>query len=175
MPRIRAYLNDRERAELIHHVSVAGENYDKYVAFATPRGWKLYTKRYLHNWVGRHRQAIRLERERHLFDLRKLSLLDRQKRLVMLEKASSRLEERLEAALAEGDDEKVVKLAEQMRKQLQSVAIERGEWQQKDEKQGLEELKDAILANMERAALPDPRVVEGTFTEVSVEDAPPPV
>lgn len=153
-------------AELVHYIAVNGENYDGYARFATSRGWRLYSKRYLHNWVGRHRSAIKVEREHHLYDLRKQSLLDKSTRLAMLERSSQALERRLEAALNSDDDELAVKLAEQMRKQLQAVATERGEWNTKEDNRNMEGIKNVLLERMQQAALPDPDVVEGIVTEL---------
>ncbi len=177
MPRNESYLNSRAKAELVHFIAVNGENYDGYVRFAEKNGWRLFTKRYLHNWVGRHRAAIRVERQRHLFDLRKQSLLDRAERLRMLEESAKRLEKRLDVALAGGDDERAVKLAEQLRKQLEAVAKERGEWMSKEAGAGqLEGIHESLLANMQRALLGQPGTVEadGVY-EVEVEPATPAV
>lgn len=166
MPRNRAFLNDRALAELIHYVAVNGENYDNYVRYATQSGWRVFSRRYLHNWVGRHRPAIQLERERHLVDLRKQSLLDRQARLQMAEKIAQELEKQFDAAVAAGDAEKAAKLADSIQKKLQHIAQERGEWNNKDTNNDMTEVKDFLISNMQRGLLKDPRVVEGEVKEL---------
>lgn len=166
MPRNKAYLNDRALAELIHYVAVNGENYDNYLRFAAKNGWREFSRRYLHNWVNRHRAAIQLERERSLDDLRRATLLDRKARLDMAEKLAQELEKQFDAAVAAGDAEKAAKLADSIQKKLQHIATERGEWNNREVESDLTDVKNALISNMQRGLLKDPRVVEGEVREL---------
>lgn len=171
----KSFLTAEAKKALTHYLAINGENFDGYSRFATQNGWRLYSKSTLHNWCQRHRTEIQLERAQHLFELRKTSLLDRNQRLQMLEATSTTLADRLDIALKANDDELVIKLSEQLRKQLQAVATERGEWNQPEDKnRGREDGLAAIVERMNKGLLAQGQTVDAESV-VEVEVASPAV
>lgn len=146
-------------------MALNGENYEKYVAYATQLGWKLYSRRYLHNWVNRHRAAIQLERAMCVSKLRKVSMMDKQRRLTEMEVNSQQLQLRIQNG-SDIPSEELIKLMDMHRKLCQAIAVERGEWGVKeDSSTDLSDLHAQLAKNMAKA-LNEP-VVEGEFREIS--------
>ena len=168
MPRTQPYLSPLALEDLTHYIAVNGENYEKYVAYAEMRGWKVFSRRYLHTWVGRHRIPVQTARHRHMIEVRQVSVLDRQARLNYLEANARKLAQRLSDIdyKMEGEADLAMKLMEQQRKLLEAIAKERGEWLHKDDgSAGMQDLHDQLMQAMTKA-LPDPDVVEGEVREV---------
>lgn len=176
MPARRSELTRQAKEDLMLYIALNGENYDKYKAFCAQRGYYVFTPHYLHNWVGRHRDAIVALRTTHTETVKQASEYDRKKRLTGLERNAERLQERIDAVLEDpnNSDELLIKLMEQHRKLMETIAKERGEWLKADTgRSDLDEIHGEIAKALRAGfgrmskALPGP-VVEGTFTEVSV-------
>lgn len=114
-------------------VAGKGENYPRYLQWCEERhipGECRFKEAYFHKWVGKHRPTVQRKREEHKAEVRAESIYDRQSRLRILEASLERLEA---AAQALGENEKfdpgdLVRLEEQKRKTLESIAKERGEF-----------------------------------------------
>ena len=113
------------KRDLEQFIAANGENYSMYEEFAKQRGWKVWTKGYLHNWVNRNRPNIQTYRAVHREVFRKSVTLDREMRLKRMERAADKIEQEIETCT---DTEIFLKLVESQRKVLQHIAQERGEW-----------------------------------------------
>lgn len=129
----KSTLSKRAIEELLHFVAVNGEGYLRYKLYAEKNGWYVFSEKYLHNWVNRHRPAIQTERHRHMIEVRKKSTMDRQQRITTLERRAADLEALLFKAAAneEASVETTLKIVEMQRKVLQAIAQENGEWNTK--------------------------------------------
>jgi len=168
----QSYLTDQQKKLLIAHVALNGTQYDKYLQFAKKYGVQPFSYRYLRKWASKYRSAIEAEKERQLYALRKRSRLDRYSRLHMLETIVEKLEERLQHAIDNGNDDLAIRLSEQLRKQLEAIAKERGEWLKDDNQSAYSEIHVQILENMARAAITTGESVDGEYTEVDGAEAP---
>lgn len=163
--RIRAFLTPQAKQALIAYIALNGENYEKYSAYATALGWKLFSRRYLHNWVGRHRPAIQEERAQCVQKLRAVSTMDKQRRLNEMEVNSQQLQHRIQMDGRNLGADELIKLMDMHRKLCQAIAVERGEWGNKED--ASTELADiaAQLTQRMQKALKEP-AVDGSFKEL---------
>ena len=163
-------LSERQKELLLDFVCANGEIYAKYAEWAPRMGLRVFSHRYFRNWVQRHRAKIQTERILIAHRGRTMSVIDRKARLSHLESDLFELDTNISGAAPEI----LIKLIEQKRKVLQAIAIERGEWNAKeDPHEGLKELQKQIITNMARAAKAlvtaedeDNPPVEGVFLEL---------
>lgn len=169
----KSFLSAAEKRDLMEHLAAKGENYDRFIEWCEKHGVppeRRYTKDTLHKWYGRRRDQIRALREQHRVQVRKDSTFDKTVRLQKLEDAATRLERRLEEFdITEGTWADYARLEEQLRKTLESIAKERGEFNRADEDDGhmislQSELARQAIAAMNRGSLPEP-VIEGEWAE----------
>ena len=139
----KAFLSRNEKHDLAKFVAGAGENYDRYVDFATARGWQIFTRYYFFRWTQRHRRWLVKYREQHVEDLRKLSMYDREKRIQDLEDSVGVINSHLMAVNSNhsphecrtcgmaheiAGPEVAIKLLLAKSKLLEQIAKERNEW-----------------------------------------------
>lgn len=131
MGRRSSTLTPSELNDLIDHVALYGANYEKYEQWAERNGLEhKFTPGYLKNWIQRRRDLVRAKRGEFEEEVKQASVMTRGKRLVMLEESLDRIH-----VVLMGDHEKelsvdeMTKIADQERKLMQAIAIERGEWQ----------------------------------------------
>lgn len=125
-----SFLSDKERQDLISFVGGTGENYDRYLEWAAKRDVTVYTKAYFHRWVQKWRSAIQDARVKHIADVRAGAQYTRTKRLETLQNSTERL---LAVIQREGlPVDALLKAEEQLRKQLESIAKETGEFNKPD-------------------------------------------
>lgn len=174
-------MSAREKEELVDFIAATGENYQRYLEWAEKKGVKPFTQGYLHTWVQRRRIKVQKSRELHIEHVRQLNSYTRKKRISEYEKDINRIN-----ALLDGDShtcshcseihyaispETIIKLTEQKRRNLESIAKERNEWQRPDDnsqdnalssKQRLDTAIAALLPQGEKAEVIDStaRVVE---------------
>lgn len=167
------YLTDRNKDDLARWLAANGENFEGYKKFAEARGWTVFTPAYLHVWVGRHRDAIRVHRGRYEAEIRSLTLMNKASRATALERSVRRIQDRIAAAESDEDDDRLIKLVEQERKLLQAISQERGEWMRNEEAEAAAPYA-ALIDNMMaagRKALPPPtdeplEFIEGEVAEL---------
>ena len=139
----KAFLSRNEKHDLAKFIAGAGENYDRYVDFATARGWRIFTRYYFFRWTQRHRRWLIKYREQHVEDLRKLSMYDREKRLQDLEDSVGVINSHLMSVNTkysphecstcgmvheQEGPEVAIKLLTAKAKLLEQIAKERNEW-----------------------------------------------
>ena len=167
-------LSERQKELLLDFVCVNGEIYAKYAEWAPRMGLRVFSHRYFRNWVQRHRAKIQTERILIAHRGRTMSVIDRKARLSHLESDLFELDTNISGAAPEI----LIKLIEQKRKVLQAIAIERGEWNaREDPHEGLKDLQKQIITNMTRAAKAisaggeaEEPVVDGVFLELPAGD-----
>lgn len=156
---IKAFMSQREKSDLIDFIAVTGENYDRYLEWCKQRGIeKVFTKKYLHTWVQRHRPRVKVARIRVEEEIRRMSMFDKEKRIRELENDIDMVNQLVQKSY--DIPEMMVKLLEQKRKLLQAVAQERGEWLRVENK----ESDGTTSRNAIRARVME--VLEGQATEI---------
>lgn len=123
-------------------MAATGENYEKYCEYAASRGWKLFTRKYLHTWVARKRIKIRAARVEHKEHVRRMSMYDRERRIETLERDMDLINNSLLGGAHECNHcgfthvghppEMMLRLMEQKRKTAEAIAKERNEWLKQD-------------------------------------------
>lgn len=166
-----SFLTSDQKRRLAHHIALCGTNYKRYLEFCEREQLRPYTAEYLRKWAKKYRQLIQSEREQHFLSIRAKSALDRSARLSILEDTAMKLNDEFQRALADGEREAALKLAEQLRKQLESIAKERGEYNNRDAAQDNYDIARVLIENMAKAALPQGEdYVDGEVSEL--EEAP---
>lgn len=164
-----SFLSDKERTDLISFVAGTGENYDRYLEWAAKRDVTVYTKAYFHRWVQKWRSAIQTARVKHIADVRAGAQYTRNKRLETLQDAAERL---LSVIEREGlPVDALLKAEEQLRKTLESIAKETGEFNKPDpnvNRTGGGNVMNQLVERMMKAlpAPPEEIPVEGEFEEI---------
>ncbi len=155
---LKSYLSANEKKDLIEFVAATGENYSRYLEFCEKRGWRPYSQKYLHTWIQRRRAKVQEMRATHREEVRRLSIYDRERRIMELERAAEIIKARV-IEQTDGEHEcpecshmhftksdMIVKLLEQQRKILEAIARERNEWQKEDEKKDGFTARDKLRA-----------------------------
>lgn len=165
----KSFLTRKAQDELITWLAANGENYRLYCDLAEKRGWKVFSAAYFRRWIQRHRLRIQGQRAVVQAEAREMTVLSKATRIEKLEAAVDRLEQALD------DDEltveQAIKVEEQLRKTLESIAKERGEFNNTGTEKGdaAGDLLGKIIAKSlgvlpDTSALPAPR---GAVIDVS--------
>lgn len=164
MPGIKAYLTKGEKALLVSYVAHAGEEYNRYIEWCDQNfiaKERRFTPYYLKRWIQRRRVAVQNARQELREAARKASLHDKESRLKTLEAQAERLQERIENTK---DDNIYLRLEEQLRKTLESIAKERGEFNNA----GVEANDSfTITAIIEKSLRGQAEVVEAEYTQLA--------
>lgn len=161
---IKAYLSAREKHELLHFLAATGENYDRYLDYCAQRGWKPFSRKYLHTWIQRRRGKFQVAREEHKQEVRRLSMWDKQRRIEDLERSVEVINQHLVRETVEDHEctrcgmlhtvlsaAITIKLMEQKRKLLEAIAKERNEWLKEGVAKGGESARDRLRSSLAKA------------------------
>lgn len=164
MAGIKSYLSAREKHELLEFIAATGENYDRYLDLCEKRGWKPFSKKYLHTWIQRRRGKVQIAREKHKEEVRKLSMYDKTRRIEELENAVAVLNSHMVAVQVEDHNcnrcglihavaspDTVIRLMEQKRKLLEAIAKERNEWLREGTSNQAESTRDRLREAVAKA------------------------
>lgn len=123
---------------LLTYVSTAGENYEKYVAFAQKNLMPVFTKYYWPRWVQKRRRKVQALRAEITRAVAEEAMLGKSQRILLLENAVGNIQKLLEIEGPFGDGvdtgkntltaEQLVRLYDQQRKHMEAIARERNEW-----------------------------------------------
>jgi arsenate reductase-like glutaredoxin family protein len=178
----RRYLNQNETRDLIYHIAGKGEGYDKYIEWCE-RNYiqNRFSPAYLHKWVQKKRISIKAARVEHAEEVKKNALADKQLRVSLLEGTVSRLRDMQKVIIDGGHDcpecdkphvdvDKLLRVEEQLRKTLEAIAKEMGEFNKApDQSETTSQKLDVILIEMAKKsgllAAPEP-AVQGEYREV---------
>lgn len=177
----KAYLSRMEKLDLIKFIAATGESYVRYVEWAKAKHVEnVFTERYFHTWVQRRRPQITEERARIRDEVRRMSTYDKDRRLQELEKVAEFLLDEMEHMRIHDVCSKTCKpietflrLAEQQRKTLETIARERGEFNKPDQESDDRDTKSLIAKREALNRLGDRGrkiVLIPSKTETSVED-----
>ena len=164
MAGIKSYLSAREKTELLEFIAATGENYDRYLDLCEKRGWKPFSKKYLHTWLQRRRPKLQLAREKHKEEVRRMSMYDKTRRLEELENSVLTINSHLVmqgiedhsctrcgSVHAATSPDMVIKLMEQKRKLLEAIAKERNEWLKESANSEAESTRDRLREAVTKA------------------------
>lgn len=158
---------------LVEYVAAVGSSYDRYVKFAQAQGWRPFSRGYFYIWVYRNKQAIETAREIQFAELRGQLMMNRLERIRVLEENARRLELIARDLLDAGDIDRALRVSEQLRRALETIARERGD--REPEAVSIDRAHSTLLENMRRALLGAPQDAEqGEYREVSDAEAPVP-
>lgn len=176
-----SYLSAREKAELVQFIAATGENYDRYLDYCSKRGWKPFSRKYLHTWIQRKREKVKVARDQHATEVRKMSTYDKERRIDDLERSVEVINSHILVQTVEDHDctrcgslhsvlspDMVIKLMEQKRKLLEAIAKERNEWLKDTASKGVESTRDRLDAAITKvlAETKEAKVFDGTFKVV---------
>lgn len=147
-----AFLTQRAKDDLVKFVAANGESYEQYARYAESRGWPLFTPAYFKVWVQRRRSKVQAARAIAELEVRKATILNKQKRVELLELQVKRIEEGLLCGAFEDE----LKAMDHMRKLLQAISQECGEWNKSDEESAVDAF-NPLWERMKRAVLEDRR------------------
>ena len=137
-----SFLSRQQQSDLLEHVVNAGEKYDAYLAWCDERGiTERFTEAYFPRWVQKHRRLLQARRTEHQQVVRAESVYDRAMRVRTLESSMARLEGAAMDALANKNLRALVMIEEQKRKNMESIAKERGEFNVKPQ-DGMDEVAE---------------------------------
>lgn len=145
----RKGLSARQKGLLAVYIGTHGENYEKYLAWAQQTGMPVFTRAYLHLWINRNRPLVQSERALLIHTARRAGVLDRQARQEHLEADILYLDSELKNAPVE----LALKLIEQKRKLLETLAKERGEWMGKENDDDPRDATTQLLEAMRAAQI----------------------
>lgn len=146
-----ATLSKNEKDELARFVAGTGENYSRYVTYATERGWYIFTRDYFRRWVQNHRNLVKKHRAENETRIQQVSMMGKELRVAELESDLQMLNFTLDNDLSVEHvcepcstdsspvyhtplrPEMLLKYLDQKRKLLQAISQERGEWNRPDE------------------------------------------
>lgn len=162
---IKSFLSTNEKKELMEFIASTGENYDRYLEYCAKREWKPFTRGYLHTWVHRHRDKIRMYRQEHREEVRRLSMYDKERRIEDLEDLADEL--KVQINMSKNDPRTLIALSEQLRKTFEAIAKERGEWLKAEESRNegattrdrLTEIARNIITQGTKTQIVDGRVI----------------
>lgn len=178
----KKFLTTNERRDLIQEIAAKGENYQRYTEWCDRNFIQnRFTPGYLHKWVNKNRIAIKAARVEHQEEIKKNALADKQLRVGILEQTVLRLQEMRASILHGGHDcpecdkphidvDKMLRVEEQLRKTLEAIAKEMGEFNKApDTSESTSQKLDVILIEMAKKsgllAAPEPPVA-GEYREV---------
>lgn len=117
---------------LLTYVSTAGENYEKYVAFAQKNLMPVFTKYYWPRWVQKRRRKVQALRAEITRAVAEEAMLGKSQRILLLENAVGNIQKLIEKEGPDGENtltvEQIVRLYDQQRKHMEAIARERNEW-----------------------------------------------
>lgn len=144
---IKSFLSSKEKKDLIQFIASTGENYDRYLEYCSQRGWKPFTKAYLHTWCQRKRAQIQAARSDHKEEVRKMSMYDKERRIADLERLADQLKVAINKSL--DDPRMLISLSDQLGKTFERIAKERGEWLKGEgEHKPSEDIRDRLKAGL---------------------------
>lgn len=126
----KAYLSQAESESLVNWLVAHGGTYPKYAIWCEDNKIATdvrFTPAYFRNWMQRKRALIQKTRASHRQAIRDASVMDRAARLTSLEHTLGRLERTI-MSTEDLSPDSLVRLEEQKRKTLESIAKERGEF-----------------------------------------------
>lgn len=137
----RSYLSRQEKYDLLKFVAATGENYQRYLEWARAKHVEnVFSENYFHTWVARRRTILQEERARIRDEVRRMSVYDKDRRLQELERVSEYLLDEMEHMRIHDQCSKTcnpmnmfLKLSEQHRKTMETIARERGEFGKSDQ------------------------------------------
>jgi hypothetical protein len=180
---VKAYLSTREKEELVDFIAGTGENYQRYLDWCEQHQvLNRWTEKYFHTWIQRRRGKIVVARNKYKEEVRRLSLYDKERRIVELERSVDVINSHLVAADSDHTThtcktcgasheivgpEVAIKLMEQKRKLLEAIAKERNEWLKPEStasneptaRERLTAISMALLANATETDIVDGTVV----------------
>lgn len=178
----KRFLTQSERKSLIQDVAARGENYERYTEWCNRNFIQhRFTPAYFHKWVDKNRIAIKAARVEHQEEIKKNALADKQLRVRILEETVVRLQEMRASILHGGHDcpecekphidvDKMLRVEEQLRKTLEAIAKEMGEFNKApDTSESTSQKLDVILIEMAKKTglLAEPeKPVQGEYREV---------
>lgn len=168
---IKSFLSSNEKKDLVQFIASTGENYQRYLEYCNQRGWRPFTEKYLHTWIQRRRAKIQDARQEHREEVRKKSMYDKERRVHDLEVVADTIKKAIDKV--QDDPKTLIALTEQLRKTLEAIAKERGEWLKAEPEvaQGasvrdrLKQNFDAMLAEAKEA-----KIIEGTSRVIVAKD-----
>lgn len=144
MLKAKSFLQPQEFKDLIEHVAAHGENYDRYLNWCNEHNIpeeNRYTRQYYHRWtqVPKNKSLIRAAKAEHALAVRREMTLTKDMRVAELQASASRIREEIgrqldthECEVCECHNSKsvdtMIKLEEQLRKTLESISKEMGEF-----------------------------------------------
>lgn len=172
MPARHREISPQAFKDLVEFVAANGTSYARYVRYAEQNNLGyIYTEGYWRQWVKRRKGRLEEARARHEKEVRERTVLAKEDRVKKLEAAVARLEGLLASDELSITDQ--VKVEEQLRKNLESIAKEKGEYGTKGEVRqtsGVDQaLQKAIaaLAQPKQLSAPNPDdIVEADYTVV---------
>ena len=162
------FLNVKSKKILIDFIATNGESYHMYIPFAEKHGWRTYTRGSLHSFVNRNRREIELARTKMEEKIREDTEYSKRKRVKLLEEEVDELRRK---ARLEEDPVKYSRVSDQIRKTLQAIAQELGEWNKEEKTEADDSLGSRLIAIMADAKkqLPSPQedydTIEGEYIE----------
>lgn len=163
MPRKDSYLTRQETEDLVKYVAGTGENYQRYLHWCDERMIpedRRFTAQYFHRWVHRKKPKVWAAKAQNQAAIREAATLHKNARVAKLQQSVERLERELERLEGCGHEcescgqlhitntDTVLKVEEQIRKTMESIAKELGEFNKPPD-----EKPDAVPLEVEMAAL----------------------
>lgn len=136
-----SYLSRQEKYDLIKFVAATGESYKRYLEWAEAKSVaNKFSENYFYTWVSRRRTLIQEERARIRDEVKRMSVYDKNRRLQELERIAEYLLDEMEHMRIHDTCSKnckpletFIRLSEQHRKTMETIARERGEFGKSDQ------------------------------------------
>jgi len=175
---MQSFLTTAQKRDLVRYVVANGQSYKNYLRWADANlipPESRYTERSFKAWCDKRRRVIQEVRQDYRVAVRQSSIYDRELRISKLEAGVTRMDAAIEALDAAGDKyvDNLVRLEEQKRKLMETIAKERGEWGNKptEENQMANQLAATMMSVFaeqkvaEKAQLAE-ATIEGEYIEV---------
>lgn len=169
-------LNPTQLGDLSDWIARNGENYERYIEWCNLQNLPQearFSKGYLPTWIQRRRAMIQAKRAVFREEIRSASRLPKVRRMELLEASVERIQGRIVECQLNGDDFLLLKMEDQLRRQLESLAKEMGEFNAKpedDDRADVGALGQRMVAALEAVEKTQPAIeppVDAEWTTVT--------